>query len=212
VVGVATVSLRFAGYFTSFIGLLLVLVAATLVLGLGFLTAWGIREPTRVAILLTLVEVGGSRWDHRYRATPLGSVDYLEMPSGFPGVFAGAALIFFAYQGFEEMVKLSEETRDPEKTIPCGLILALSLRSSSISWAVATVSAVDFNSLAAFPAPFAKIADTYLGSGGFTLFTIIALFATANTVLLTLIAASRLTYGMAKGGSLPFRFSSVHGT
>ena len=78
--------------------------------------------------------------------------------------------------------------------------------------AVAAVSAVGFISLAASPAPFALIASTYLGSGGATLFTIIALFATANTVLLMLIASSRLTYGMAKSGSLPVRFSMVHRT
>jgi APA family basic amino acid/polyamine antiporter len=213
VVGAATVSLGFAGYFTSFTGLPLVLVAAALLLGLGCLTTWGIRESTRVAILLTLVEVGGLVGIIAIGLPHLGSVDYLEMPSGLSGVFAGAALIFFAYQGFEEMVKLSEETRDPEKTIPRGLILALVITIILyLLVAVAAVSAVGFVSLASSPAPFAKIANTYLGSGGSTLFTIIALFATANTVLLMLVASSRLTYGMAKGGSLPLRFSLVHRT
>jgi len=55
----------------------------------------------------------------------LGSVNYLEMPQGFSGLFAASALIFFAYQGFESMVKFSEETKSPETTVPKALILAV---------------------------------------------------------------------------------------
>jgi APA family basic amino acid/polyamine antiporter len=213
VVGAATVSLGFAGYFISFTGLPLVPVAVALLLGLGFLTAWGIRESTRVAIVLTLIEAGGLVGIIAIGLPHLGSVNYLEMPSGLSGVFAGAALIFFAFQGFEEMVKLSEETREPEKNIPRGLIFAMVITIVLyLLVAVAAVSAVGFMSLASSPAPFAEIASTYLGSGGSTLFTIIALFATANTVLLMLIASSRLVYGMAKSGSLPGRFATVHRT
>ena len=42
-----------------------------------------------------------------------GSVDYLEMPLGFSDIFKGAALIFFAYLGFEKIVKLAEEAKEP---------------------------------------------------------------------------------------------------
>lgn len=43
------------------------------------------------------------------------------MPHGLEGVFEASALVFFAYIGFEGIVKLSEETKAPEKTIPGGL-------------------------------------------------------------------------------------------
>lgn len=213
VVGAATVSLGFAGYLSSFTGLPLLPMAVALLIGLAFLTAWGISESTSVAIVLTLVEVGGLVGIIAIGLPHVGSVNYLEMPSGLPGVFAGAALIFFAFQGFEEMVKLSEEAENPEKTIPRGLMFALVITIVLyLLVAVAAVSAVGFTDLASSPAPFAEIANTYLGGGGASLFTIIALFATANTVLLMLIASSRLTYGMAKGGSLPVQFSLVHRT
>lgn len=213
VVGAATVSLGFAGYFTSFIGLPLLPMAAALLVGLVFLAAWGIRESTLVAILLTLVGVGGLVGVIAIGLPHFGSVDYLEMPSGLSGVFAGAALIFFAFLGFEEIVKVSEETRDPEKTIPHGLILALVITTVLyLLVAVAAVSAVGFVRLASSPAPFAEIATTYLGSAGSALFTVTALLATANSALLMLIASSHLAYGMAKSGSLPVRFSVVHRT
>jgi amino acid transporter len=204
VVGAATVSLGFAGYFTSFTGFPLIPVAVALLLGLGFLTAWGIRESTRVAIVFTLMEVGGLVGIIAIGLPHFGSVNYLEMPSGLSGVFAGAALIFFAFQGFEEMVKLSEETRDPEKNIPRGLIFALIITIVLyLLVAVAAVGAVGFMSLASSPAPFAEIASTYLGTGGSTLFTIIALFATANTVLLMLILPLGSFTGWQRAGLFP---------
>ncbi len=210
IVGAATVSLGFAGYVSSFASLPLLPVAIGLLIGLAVLTVWGIQESTNVAIVLTLIEVGGLVGIIAIGLPHIGSVNYLEMPSGFPGVLAGAALIFFAFQGFEEMVKLSDEAEDPAKTVPRGLILALVITIVLyLLVAIAAVSAVGFVRLAASPAPFAEVASTYLGSGGSTLFTVIALFATANTVLLMLVASSRLTYGMARGGSLPSRFASV---
>jgi APA family basic amino acid/polyamine antiporter len=213
VIGASTVALGFAGYFSAFTLLPHLPVAAGLILLLAFLTAWGIRESTRVAILFTLVEAGGLVGIILLGLPHLGSVDYLEMPAGLGGIFAGAALIFFAYQGFEEMVKLSEETREPQKTIPRGLMLALVITITLyLLVAVAAVSAVGYQRLAASPAPFTEIARDTLGSGGSTLFTVIALFATANTVLLMLIASSRITYGMARRGSLPLRLSLVHRT
>jgi APA family basic amino acid/polyamine antiporter len=213
VIGASAVALGFAGYFSTFTGLPLLITAAALLLCLALLTAWGIRESTSVAILFTLIEAGGLVGIIAIGLPRLGSVNYLEMPSGLSGVFAGAALIFFAYQGFEEMVKLSEETREPERTIPRGLMLALIITVVLyLLVAVAAVSAVGYERLAASPAPFAEIANEYLGGSGSSLFTIIALFATANTVLLMLIASSRLTYGMAKGSSLPPRLSWVHPT
>jgi APA family basic amino acid/polyamine antiporter len=211
VIGASTVALGFAGYFSAFTQLPDLPVAAILLLLLAFLTAWGIRESTAVAILFTLVEVGGLAGIIAIGMPRLGSVNYLQMPTGLTGIFSGAALIFFAYQGFEEMVKLSEETREPEKTIPRGLILALIITIILyLLVAVAAVSAVGYERLAASPAPFTEIAKDALGANGTALFTVIALFATANTVLLMLIASSRITYGMAKRGSLPFGLGQVH--
>ncbi|MDD1721255.1 MAG: APC family permease [Euryarchaeota archaeon] len=213
VVGAAAVSVGFAGYFSSFTSLPLVPVAAVLLIGLAVLNSRGIQESTNVAIVLTLIEAGGLIGIIAIGLPHLGSINYFEMPSGLPGVFAGAALIFFAYQGFEEMVKLSEEAEKPETTIPRGLIAALVITTVLyLLVAVAAVSAVGFTSLASSPAPFAEVANTYLGGSGATLFTVIALFATANTVLLMLIASSRLAYGMAKRGSLPVQLAMVHRT
>ena len=96
----------------------------------------------------------------------LGSVNYWEMPHGYSGLFAASALIFFAYQGFESMVKFSEETKKPETTVPKALILALAI--SVILYVLVALSVVSVTGVAAaggFKAPFADIVSGTLGPG-----------------------------------------------
>lgn len=213
IVGASSVALGFAGYFSTFSELPILAVAATLIVGLSLLTARGIKESAIIAIIFTLIETGGLIGIIAIGLPHFGHVNYFEMPTGLSGIFSAAALIFFAFIGFEEIVKLSEEARSPERTIPQGLILALVIAIILyILVAIAAVSAVGWERLAASPAPFVEIAMGTLGTNAALVFICIALFATANTSLLLLISASRITYGMAKSGSLPKYLASVHVT
>jgi APA family basic amino acid/polyamine antiporter len=141
----------------------------------------------------------------------LGRVDFMEMPLGITGVLSAAALVFFAYQGFEEMVKFSEETREPERTVPLALITALVVSTVLyIFVCLSAVSVVGWEALAASPAPFATVASAAWGGDASILMSVIALFATANTVLMMMFASSRISYGMARAGSLPPFMARVH--
>ncbi|MEK6841039.1 MAG: amino acid permease, partial [Nanoarchaeota archaeon] len=59
----------------------------------------------------------------------IGKVDYFEMPHGFNGVLQATALIFFAFLGFDNIIKLAEETKDPQKTIPKAFMLSIIISS-----------------------------------------------------------------------------------
>jgi APA family basic amino acid/polyamine antiporter len=72
------------------------------------------------------------------------------------------------------------------------------------------VSVLGAEALATSDAPLADVAGEVLGSRADDLLTVIALFSTANTVLLLLVAASRLIYGMAATGTLPRFLAWVH--
>ena len=84
-----------------------------------------------VNVLCTLVEAGGLVLVIVAGMSYWGSVDYFETPAGPDGdhavllVMQGAVLAFFAFIGFEDMINVAEETRDPERTVPLGLILAM---------------------------------------------------------------------------------------
>ncbi|MDK2890083.1 MAG: basic amino acid/polyamine antiporter, family [Methanoculleus sp.] len=211
ILGAATVSLGFAGYFSDLVGFPVIPSAILIILFLAGILFAGIKETARVAIVLTLIEVGGIVMVILIGLPHLGRVDYLEMPLGIPGLLQASALVFFAYMGFEEMVKLSEETRNPERTIPIALIIALAISVLLyILVSLAAVSVVGSEQLAASRAPFADVASVALGPAAFTLISVIALFATANTALLMMMASSRIIYGMASSFSLPAFLARVH--
>ncbi|MDD3934268.1 MAG: APC family permease [Methanoculleus sp.] len=211
ILGAATVSLGFAGYFSDLVGLPVLPSAILIILLLAGILLYGIRETTRVAIALTLIEAGGIIMVILIGLPYLGRVDYLEMPQGVPGLLQASALVFFAYMGFEEMVKLSEETKNPERTIPLALMIALGVSILLyVLVSLAAVSVVGWEQLAASRAPFADVAAVALGPMAFTLISVIALFATANTALLMMMASSRIIYGMASSFSLPPVLARVH--
>ena len=211
VIGAATVALGFEGYFNSFFKIPSFPSAFLLIIALSFLLFYGIRETARFAVLATLIETAGLIIIIFIGLPYLGKVDYFEMPHGLTGVSQAAALVFFAYTGFESIVKLSEETKTPEKVIPKALMLAILISIVLyVLVAVSAVSVVGWEKLAASEAPFADLAFSALGSNAFILLSAIALFATANTVLLMLLGASRIIYGMADSLTLPGILARVH--
>jgi APA family basic amino acid/polyamine antiporter len=211
VIGASTVALGFGGYFLALTGFPVLPSALLLLLVLSIVLLWGIKISAWFAIVFTLIETAGLLMVIYIGLPHLGSVDYFEMPYGFSGVFEAAALIFFAYMGFEEMVKLSEETREPERNVPLALILALAVTIILYMLvAVSVVSVVSWETLAASQAPFSEVAAQALGSDAFVVISAIALFATANTVLLMLLASSRIAFGMAESSSMPALLARVH--
>ncbi len=212
VIGAATVALGFAGYFQALTGASLLPSALILLAFLSAIVSLGIKQSARVAVVLTTVEVSGLLFVILLGIPYLGRVDLLEMsPLGISGIFQASALIFFAFLGFEEIVKLSEEAKDPEKNIPRGLMLAISASIVLyIMVALSAASVLGWEKLSQSSAPFADIAYSALGANASTIISIMALFATANTVLLMLLASSRIIFGMAQSGSLPQILAKVY--
>lgn len=211
ILGAATVALGFAGYLVGLLPVPVFAAALLLIAALCGILLLGVKESAWVAVGFTLIEVGGLLLIIAAGFPYLGRVDYFEMPIGMTGVVTSAALVFFAYQGFEEMVKFSEETRRPERTVPLALITALAVSTVLyIFVCLSAVSVVGWEALAASSAPFATVAAAAWGADASLLLSVIALFATANTVLMMMFASSRISYGMARAGSLPGFISRVH--
>ncbi|KAF1078026.1 APC family permease [Methanogenium sp. MK-MG] len=210
IVGAATVALGFAGYFAGATGAPVLPVAVCLLILLTIILLTGIRQSAAFVIVFTLIEAGGLIGIIIIGLPYIGSVDYFAAPEGVPGIFAAAALIFFAYQGFEEIVKLSDETVRPERTIPAALLMAIGITIVLyIAVSISVVSIGGYEAIAGSQNPFAQIAGQAI-PGGYMLFTVIALFATANTALLMMLASSRILYGMAKKQTLPAVIAYVH--
>jgi basic amino acid/polyamine antiporter, APA family len=214
VVSASAVALGFAGYFDALFGIeYLVPVAIALLAVFSFVNFYGIKHAVKASIIFTCIETSGLLLIIALGFKYIGSVNYFEMPHGLTGVFSASALVFFAFLGFDSIIKLSEETKNPTKIIPKALLLAISITTTVyVLVAISAVSILGWDKIAASTAPLADVAAAALGSNAFILLAAIALFSTANTVLIILIATSRMIYGMSKDDdrSLPETFSQVH--
>ena len=210
IISASTVALGFAGYFQGLFGIPRVLAALILIAVLSFVNFLGIKESTRMNILFTFVEAAGLALLIAIGLSSLGRVNLLEAPNGSSGILSAAALVFFAYLGFEDIVNIAEETKKPEKTIPRALIISVVITTFLyVLVALISVSLVDWRTLGLSNAPLASVASQVLGENAFTVMSIIALFATSNTVLIMLVVGSRMIYGMAKEGAFPKVLSRV---
>ncbi|HLD15986.1 MAG TPA: amino acid permease [Candidatus Nanoarchaeia archaeon] len=210
----ATVALGFGSYFNALTGFSVMAAALLIVMLFSVINFWGIKFSSGLNVLFTFIETFGLLAVIALSLRFFGNVDYFDMPFGFHGILRATALIFFAYMGFETIVKLAEETKNPTKTIPKALIWSIVI--SSIIYVLVGISAVSvlgWETLSNSKAPLAEVAGAALLSGySFFVLAIIALFSTSNTVLMTLVTTSRLVYGMAKKGSLPAYFGDVNKT
>ena len=211
VVSVAAVALGFAGYFADLFQAPATLVAVGLIAAAGLLAFWGIRESAWLAIALTAIEVTGLLVVVAVGLPRLGDVDLLESATGLSGVLQATAFVFFAYVGFENVANLAEEAHQPERNIPRAIVLAVAITSVVyVLVALAAVSLVGWRALGSSDAPLAAAVQVALGERWADTLSVMALGATANTVLFMLIVASRIIYGMANAGSLPPALSRVH--
>jgi len=207
IVAAAAVALGFGRYLGRFASVS-PRVGGLALLGIVGLVAWsGIRRTARLTVALSLIQVGGLVSVIAIGVPHLGQVDLLSGTGGAGGLVAAAALVFFAFIGFDEVITLAEETRDPTRTVPRALLLALGISTLLyIGVAVAAVSVLGADALGASDRPLADVIDHALGGRGADLLALVALTATMNTTLLCVTASSRLQYGMASTSALPAAF------
>lgn len=213
IIAAATVALGFGGYLTEFANIPIIVSATLLIVGLSIVNFLGIRESSTLNIVFTLVEVAGLGIVIYlgFFSNHLQHVNYLEMPFGIQGVFSGFILIFFAFIGFEDIVNISEETRNPRRIIPKAIFFSILITGIIyILVSLASIQIMPWNELGQSVAPLADVAGKVLGVNGMVLLSAIALFATTNTVLIVLLSGSRMLYGLSSHGSLHNVFSKIH--
>ncbi len=219
VASASAVAIGFSGYLLNFIPQAdRTLSAALLIAGLSAINFIGIRESAWMNTIFTIVELLGLVIIIALALFFGFPANYFEMPPAIldssmaAGAILGAAgLIFFAYFGFENLANIAEETKNPKKTIPAALILSIIITTIVyILVAVSAVSLVGWESLSSTDAPLSLAAEKVFGKTGAVMLSVIALFATTNTVLMLLVSGSRIIFGMASDRALPHSLSCVH--
>lgn len=168
-------------------------VILTLVAGVGVL------ESLSMAALFTVIELTGLGlviWAG-FSAPPVAVLADMPAPD-WNLIAAGALLAFFAFIGFEDIVNMAEEVRDPTRTLPRAILIALAVTSvlyALVAWAA--VRSVPVADLAGSDKPLALIWTAATGQEARFL-SGIAVFAALNGVLAQIVMAARVLYGLGQ--------------
>lgn len=217
----ATAAKVFSGYLVGLtIEMPIPIVAIFFSLVVAYIVFRGINESLFANGICTIIEVSGLLLVLAVGFRYLGTVDYLNAvtpsnPSGEIGVslmLTGAVLTFYSFVGFEDILNIAEEVKDPIKTVPRGLILAISIASVIyLGVSLIAVSVLPPQVLAASKQPLVDVVSVAAPWFPVSLFGLVALFAVSNTALLNFVMGSRLLYGMSKQGLVPSYLGQVHG-
>ncbi len=217
IVSAATLCRGFIGYCQVFIDIHDRFALVLLIITLGGIVVWGIKEAVITAAVFTIIEIIGllliivTGMDNisfdRVRAAELFPTPDVAV---WLSILNGAFLAVYAFLGFEDMVNVAEEVKNPERNMPLGIILTL-LISTALYFMVSFVAviAVPVESLQQSKAPLALVYQNSTGKDP-VLISIISMFAVINGALIQIIMSTRILYGMSSQKWLPNLFSKVN--
>jgi APA family basic amino acid/polyamine antiporter len=189
-------------------------VAVAAVLALTALNCTGIRKSVLVTrlivavVLTTLTAVGVVAMTSSHN-------DFGRISPGFDasphGVLQAAGLLFFAFAGYARIATLGEEVRDPARTIPRAIPLALGI--ALVVYAVVAVAVLGLLGSSRLAQSGAPIADAMRAAGAAGLepvVRVVAVLAALGSLLSLILGVSRTTFAMARDHYLPRQLSAVH--
>ncbi|NNE72238.1 MAG: amino acid permease [Acidimicrobiales bacterium] len=212
----AVIAIAFAGYVRSLVDVPESIVIVAVIVGLAAIAMAGVRESVVFAAVITVIEVG-TLLVVIYFGLPLlddggGIVDAVTPGvdgAGLSPIFAGAVVAFFAFVGFEDIANMAEETVEPRRTAPRAILWTLSITMVVYTLlSVIAVLVVDRAAITESDAPVAALFEAVSGHDG-RIVSVIAVVAMINGILVQIVMASRMLYGMAKERLLPPFFAVV---
>jgi amino acid transporter len=206
IVSAGVVSLAFGSYIGTLVPVPSWLLAVGLLLALTVVACLGVRESILLAAGVTIVEVGtlvvviGAGLPELGDAALWSRIAAVPDAASLGVVLAATTIAFYAFIGFEDIVNMAEETRRPERVMAWAVIITLVL-TTVVYLAVAAI-AVAVGDRAPIATSDAPMADMFAALTGGPPAPIAAIAAVAmiNGVLIQIVMASRVLYGMAREG------------
>jgi APA family basic amino acid/polyamine antiporter len=221
IIGASAVSIGFAGYLIYFLHIpptttALIIIAFLLPIILGLINLRGMSEAAGMnsimvflKIIALLIFIGIGAWFIVQNGSPGTYTPFL--PYGISGMLHGAAIIFFAFVGFNTVTVIAEEVKDPVRNVPRALLIAFVV-CAALYIGVSTVSIglVNWQVLATSEAPL-ETALMVATQNPFILgyISLAALFATASVVMSSIFGGSRALFAMARQKLLPVSISRI---
>ena len=165
-----------------------------------------------VIVLIILVGIAYVNVDNWMPINPTTNVASF-MPNGFTGVMTAVSGVFFAYIGFDALSVLSEETKDPQKNLPRGMIISLVL--CTVIYIILTLvltGMVDYRKFDGVGDPLAFIFEKSNANLPWMELTVsfVAIIAITTVLLVFQMGQPRIWYAMSRDGLMPKKFMTIH--
>ncbi|WP_423819014.1 APC family permease [Salinimicrobium sp. TIG7-5_MAKvit] len=215
IVAAAAIAISFADYLSRLVDVPNWILVISIILLMGFFNIIGAKYSSYFNAFATIVTLIGLAAVVVVSIPEFGTTPLLETNSGgWTSLFAGGALIFFSYIGFEDLVKMAEETKNPKENMPKAVIMSgLIVLLVYVLIAISSVSVLDWKQLSNSNGPLAAVIEAKLGAWAATSLVIIALFATSKTILSNILGTSRLLYDVARDSDKSWlkKFTTISG-
>jgi len=186
--------------------------AMLIMLAITWVVSYGVRESTRLNNVMVAIKLGVVLLFIAVGVWHVKPANWQPFaPFGMSGVFNAAALVFFAFIGFDAVTSAAEEVRNPRRDLPVGIIGSL---------AVCTVLYVAVAAIMTGIVPFARYAGVdhpvslalqFAGQNWVAGFVDLGAILGMTTVILVMtFGQTRIIFAMSRDGLLPERLSSVH--
>jgi APA family basic amino acid/polyamine antiporter len=186
--------------------------ALCIMLVLTAMLSWGVRESARLNNVMVAIKVGvvllfivvGARHVQPANWQPF-------LPFGYNGMLSAAALVFFAFIGFDAVTSAAEEVKRPERDLPIGIIG--SLAACTVLYVVVSAimtGIVPYQQFLGIDHPV-SLALQHAGENWFAGFVDLGAILGMTTVILVMAyGQTRIIFAMSRDGLLPKRLSKVH--
>jgi len=184
--------------------------AALIVFALTVLLVYGIKESTRANSIMVMVKVAVVVFFAAFGAFYLNPTNWRPfVPNGFTGVMSGAAIIFFAFIGFDAVSTTAEETRNPQRDMPIGMMASLAI--CTLLYVMVSLVLTGLKKYTEFEGDPAALATAVGGMRWFqALISAGALAGTTSVLLVFQLGQPRIFMAMARDGLLPQYFARIH--
>src|SRR2546423_380046 len=184
--------------------------ALLIVIAVTILLIYGIRESAKtntmivmikVAVVVFVISFGG------FMVNPGNWHPY--MPNGFTGVMSGAAIVFFAFIGFDAVSTTAEETKRPQRDMPIGIIASLII--CTVLYVLMSTVLTGMKKYTVYAGDSAAVATAFGGTRWAQALVSAGALAGMTSVLLVFqLGQPRIFMAMARDGLLPRYFSRIH--
>ncbi len=195
-------------------GGILNLPAVAIVIAVMFLLSRGVRETARANIVMVVVKLVILAFFIIVAFSAAFSLDNLKpfAPEGTHGVVSAAAVIFFAYIGFDAVSTGAEEAKNPKRDLPLAIVGSLVICTVIYMLvSIAAVGSLDAEALSESDAPLAQALDEGAGiSWAASLLAFGALVAITSVLVTIFYGQTRIFFAMARDGLLPRAIAKVN--